>query len=346
MDYNKDIKLDISDLSVGYGIKFTMDDMENRLRKNYFNENDKYHRSVMSDNTAYYDLGNGQALTNAISYFPMLMKDFYNYGKFAACASLNEVYASGYKPISASIIAGWPQGKYTKQESNLIIKGANEVCESVGIKLIGGYNVKSDDLFFGLSVNGIIDIASIKCNKDIVMDNDIYLTKPLGFEIALLAMADNEDNFKKGEGLLDYMTIPNTIGAKLSKQPYVNGMTNLSCFGLLGHLTQVAKYHNMCCEIYYQNIPKVNHLDEFIDKGFIPKETIDNWNFYKKYTNTLGKKQAIVVSDPVNSGGILMAVDRKHSKDFEQFCKDNNTEAYKIGRVKPKDKENIYVNII
>ncbi|MCT4615215.1 MAG: selenide, water dikinase SelD [Marinifilaceae bacterium] len=334
----------ITNLNIGYGTKITIKSLEEKLRKSYFSEDDRYHRSAMSDNAAYYDLGNGYGLVNTVSYFPMLMKDFYNYGKFAACSSLNELFATGYKPISASIIAGWPVGKYSMEDSRKIIKGASEICDEAGIKLTGGYNVKSESLFFGLSVNGIVELDKIRSDKNVVLGCDIYTTKPLGIEIALLASTEDQ-YLDKGSKMYEYITKPNKIGAELATKSYVHGMTNLSCFGLLGHLAEVAKLHDVCNEIYYHNLPKVEHLDEFIDNGFIPQETLRNWNHYKQYTNSLGMKQALVVSDPINCGGLLLAVESKYSQEFTEFCRENDTEIHKIGRVKPIEKENIYVDI-
>ncbi|MCT4615491.1 MAG: selenide, water dikinase SelD [Marinifilaceae bacterium] len=338
--------MEIHNLRVGYGMNITYKNIEESIAPNYFQNKKDFHKSKISAGTVYYDLGDGRAMVNIVKYFPMSSKEFSLFGKYAATAALNEVYSIGYTPTAATIIGGWPRNKYTQSECHSIIQAAKSVCDSCNVAISSGYYTEASELFFGLSVTGMIDIRVIKSQKDSLIGDDIYITKPVGIEMGVGAVMEDVLSMKEFKPIIDIITKPDQIGAILSQKEYVHGMTNLSCFGLLGHLVENGKYYNLCSEISYHNLPKIPKIDYCMDKGIIPNSTRENWSYYKNYTNCRGMKQSLVLSDPVSCGGLLLGIDRTASREFEELCKQYNTEAYKIGRIKEMKTSNIYVDVI
>ncbi|MCT4615214.1 MAG: selenide, water dikinase SelD [Marinifilaceae bacterium] len=330
----------------GFGTRIGIRGIQNITENNYFGDDNRYQRSVMTDNTTYFDLGNGQGLINSVSYLPLLIDNLYYFGQFVACMSLNELYASGFTPISASIIAGWPEEGFSHEDAKTLAQGANEVCERVGIKITGGYKVKSDKLFYGLSVNGTVELKEVENNiKKLSTNNDLYLTKPLGIETAVMATSESEYT-DENSLLYKHTTQPETIGAKLAYKSYVHGMKKLDSNGLLGSLALVGRVHDMCFEVDSNMLPMVDNYKEYIRDEILPIETLNIWHQYSQYTNVKDEELAKIVSAPSNCGGILMAIDRNHTDEFISFCKENNTEVFKIGRIKETEKKNLFVELI
>ncbi|MCT4615213.1 MAG: selenide, water dikinase SelD [Marinifilaceae bacterium] len=329
------------DFKLNYGHKITPIEIKYNLGSDYYANNSKFQKSIISEDTTYYDLGNGKALVNTINYFPMIIEDDYIFGKFAACSSLNEIYSIGYTPISASIITSWSEKNGNNHNYDDILKGANDICEECNIKVTGGYTISSDELFFGLSVNGIVDIASIDFRKDMFTGNDIYITKPLGIDSALLSAKLNKTELD--QDLYKYITIPNHIGALLADKKYARRMTNLSSLGLIGHIINSCNQFKCSAEISLDKIPIFKNTTKNIEQRIFPKESTENWRHYKKYTNLEDSILATIISTPIMCGGIMLSIDNTKNKEFEDFCAQNNTEAYKIGSVKALKKQGKFI---
>ncbi|MCT4615054.1 MAG: selenide, water dikinase SelD [Marinifilaceae bacterium] len=327
---------------IGLGFKMSPYNMDAALEKDYFSDNPDFLVSKMSEGAAYRDLGNGKALFRTVNYFPRILENLYDFGMFAATNALNEGYAKGGNPITAHIIAGWPKDKYTQDECMTIMRGANKVCEEAGIKITGGYATEAGELFFGLSVDFIVDID--KCSRtsrpDVKAAN-MYLTKPLGIEFCLKGQREGIRTAEQNKEIIESVTKPNSFAPKLLEKEYIRGMVNISFLGVIGSLCEVTTIRGTGTELFYHSIPKMDGVDQCIDAGIMPQGTIENWQFFKDSVSSIGRKQSLVLSDPQSCGNLLIVVDSTSQREFEDYCREHDITVYKVGRVTergPNDK--------
>ncbi|MCT4615492.1 MAG: selenide, water dikinase SelD [Marinifilaceae bacterium] len=332
-------------ISLGYGMNITAKDIEDNFEPGYYENKDLFKESKISKGVMYQDLGDGRGMINIVKHFPMYGKEPALFGKYAAVAALNEIYATGYTPISASIIAGWPKNKYTEADCSAIIKSASEICDECNVTISGGYYTESAELIFGLSVTGIIDAKKIESEMNVRPGCSIYITKPLGVEMVLSAALRGEISVEDFMPTYDIMIKPEKIGAVLSRYHYVKGVSNLSCFGLLGHLVNAGRALNFSAEIDFNSIPILEHVDFCLNNASSNKSISQNWEYFKQFTNCKNARESVILSDPVPCGGLIIGVDDEYAQEFKNLCDEYDTKAYKIGEVRETAADNIIVKM-
>ncbi|MGH2563870.1 MAG: selenide, water dikinase SelD, partial [Ginsengibacter sp.] len=207
------------------------------------------------DDAAVYDLGNGTALIATTDFFMPIVDDPFNFGRIASANAISDVYAMGGKPVLSIAILGWPINKLSPEIAQNVIEGARSICLEAEISLAGGHSIDSPEPIFGLAVNGLISIENIKQNNKAKEGDLLFLTKPLG--IGILTTAE-----KKGLLLPDHNNIAakqmmqlNKIGELLGKIEGVHAMTDVTGFGLLGHLVEMSEGSNLSAEIFFYKVP-------------------------------------------------------------------------------------------
>lgn len=262
-----------------------------------------------SDDAAVFDLGDGNAVISTTDFFTPIVDDPHDFGRIAAANAISDIYAMGGKPIMAISILGWPLAKLSADIAGRVIEGAVEICKSAGIPLAGGHSIDISDPVFGLSVTGIIKKENIKQNNTANDGCRLFLTKPLG--IGILSTASKKNILDEVDYInsVAWMTKLNSIGTILGTMPEVRAMTDVTGFGLLGHLLEICEGSNLSARIYFEAIPKLENIGTYIGKNCIPGGTFRNWKSYGEKVGKITEYQKLILADPQTSGGLLIAVD-------------------------------------
>lgn len=226
------------------------------------------------DDAAVFAIDDERAIISTTDFFMPIVDDPYDFGAIASVNAISDIYAMGGKPIMAISILGWPVDVLSADIAGLVIDGARDICSKAGIPLAGGHSIDSKEPIFGLAVTGLVDRNDIKSNNSATPGCELFLTKPLGIGILTTAnmnkIADQAD-FQKA---VDQMMILNDIGLELSQVPGVMAMTDVTGFGLLGHLIEVCEASQVSAEIEYAKIPVIPAVEKYIAQKSIPGEPI------------------------------------------------------------------------
>lgn len=300
------------------------------------------------DDAAVYDMGNGTALISTTDFFMPIVDDAYQFGRIASANAISDVYAMGGKPIVAIAILGWPVNKLSSEIAQRVIEGSRSICMEAGIPLAGGHSIDSPEPIFGLAVNGIIDIKNIKQNNTAKPGNVLFLTKKIG--VGILTTAEKKGILKEEHKLLaaTQMEQLNKAGEALGKITGVTAMTDVTGFGLLGHLTEMCEGSGVSAEVFLDKIPLlINDLKMYIDLKSIPGGTDRNWDSYGNkilFAEKIDKNYAIsLLADPQTSGGLLIAVDENAAGEVQNLLEELGLYCQPIGRTTEQKGELIIV---
>lgn len=263
------------------------------------------------DDAAVYDLGDGKALISTTDFFMPIVDDPFDFGRIAAANAISDIYAMGGKPILAIAILGWPINKLSPEIANQVIKGARQVCGEAGICIGGGHSIDSPEPIFGLAVNGLIDVISLKRNSTANEGDVLFLTKSIGIGILTTAEKKGILEVEDENSAKDSMIRLNSVGAKLGNVPGVSAMTDVTGFGLLGHLIEMCEGSNLSAELYPERIRLISHnLRDYINKKSIPGGTLRNIESYGHKVRWTNEAEIwdYLLSDPQTSGGLLFSV--------------------------------------
>jgi len=232
------------------------------------------------DDAAVYDLGNGLALISTTDFFMPIVNDPFDFGRIAAANSISDVYAMGGKPLMAIAILGWPVQKLSSAIAQKVVEGGRAICTEAGIPLAGGHSIDSPEPIFGLAVTGIISRENLKQNNTAQQGDYLFLTKPLG--VGILSTAQKRGLLKEEhlQGMINQMTSLNKVGEELGKIKGVTAMTDVTGFGLLGHLIEMLEGSGLSAEIYYNKLPVAEGVREYISQRIFPDATTRNWSSY------------------------------------------------------------------
>lgn len=271
------------------------------------------------DDAAVLDIGGGRALISTTDFFMPIVDDPYDFGKIAATNSISDIYAMGGTPCLAISILGWPVDKLPAEIAAEVLQGAKDVCQSIEIPLAGGHSIDSPEPIFGLAVNGLIDIKDIKRNDTAKEGDLLFLTKPLG--VGILTSAEKKGVLKdedRGKAT-KVMTTLNKVGERLAKLNSVHAMTDVTGFGLLGHLLEMAKGSKLKAMIRVKDVPVLPEVNYYLDKDCCPGGTFRNVRSYGKYVKGLNSINQKILADPQTSGGLLVAVAKRNVDEYKRI---------------------------
>lgn len=267
------------------------------------------------DDAAVYDMGNGKAIISTTDFFMPIVDDAFDFGRIAAVNAISDVYAMGGKPLLAVAILGWPIEKIPVELASKVLEGARSVCAEAGIVLAGGHSIDNPEPVFGLAVTGEVEIENLKRNSTATEGCVLFLTKPLGTGILSTAQkmgVVEEADYQNG---VNTMLQLNKAGEAFGKLKYVRAMTDITGFGLLGHLGEMVDGSNLTAEIDYAKLPVLPNLDFYLKQNCMPAGATRNWSGYYKGISGVTDNFA-VLCDPQTSGGLLIAVEAEHETDF------------------------------
>ena len=263
------------------------------------------------DDAAVLDIGNGMALIATTDFFMPIVDDAFNFGRIASANAISDVYAMGGKPVLAIAILGWPIHKLAPEVAQQVIDGARSICNEAGITLAGGHSIDSPEPIFGLAVNGMVAVENIKQNNKAQEGDILLLTKPLG--VGILTTAEKKAILKEEHvGLAaNQMMQLNKVGEALGNLACVTAMTDVTGFGLLGHLTEMAEGSGLSAVINFADVPVITQgIFEYIVQGCVPGGTTRNWDSYGHKIGVISELQKAILADPQTSGGLLIAVNK------------------------------------
>lgn len=272
-----------------------------------------------NDDAAVYALGNGEALIATTDFFMPIVDGAYDFGRVAAANAISDVYAMGGRPLLALAVLGWPVDKLPAALAGQVLDGAKAVCAEAGIPLAGGHSIDSPEPLFGLSVNGLVHEQQLKRNTTAREGDLIFMSKPIGSGILATAHKRGQLEPQHLQPLLSQLTKLNSLGAELGKLRSVSAMTDITGFGLLGHLTEMATGSRLSAEINFNAIPRLPGVEQYIAAGVTPDATYRNWNAYSP-TTEIGTgvdpmASFMLLPDPQTNGGLLFAVDPADAED-------------------------------
>ncbi len=324
----EDIKLTQYSHGAGCGCKISPKILDEILHSNFsMPDNDRLIVGNHSkDDAAVYDLHNGKALISTTDFFMPIVDDPYNFGRIASANAISDVYAMGGDPIMAIAILGWPINILSPLVARRVIEGSRSICREAGIPLAGGHSIDSPEPIFGLAVNGLVDIKNLKQNNTAQRGDLLLLTKKIG--VGILTTAEKKNLLKKGDESLaaEQMMQLNKIGAIMGKIDGVHAMTDVTGFGLMGHLIEMVEGSGMSAKINFSAVPLISdRLVEYIEMGSVPGGTNRNWDSYghKVHFGNIQHRvlQKNILADPQTSGGLLIAVSKDALQDVIEQLK-------------------------
>jgi len=295
------------------------------------------------DDAAVYKLDEKTAMISTTDFFMPIVDDAFSFGQIAAANAISDVYAMGGKPIFALAVLGWPLATLPASEAAKVMEGARKTCADAGIVIAGGHSIDSQDPIFGLVVNGLVDIENLKRNDTAKEGDVLILTKPLG--VGIMATAQKEDlSF-----LVKQLTTINKAGEALGKIKEVHAMTDVTGFGLLGHLTEMMEGSNLSASIVYNKIPIIPAVRNYIAQKTIPGATARNWSSISAGV-VLGAgvdeaEAKLLLPDPQTNGGLLIAVAPTALKEVQTILQEMGIEyTASIGECTAAKEKRIYIN--
>ena len=299
------------------------------------------------DDAAVYDLGNGTALISTTDFFMPIVDDPYEFGRIASANAISDVYAMGGKPILAIAILGWPINILPPAVAQKVIEGSRSICKEAGISLAGGHSIDSPEPIFGLAVNGLVPVKNIKQNNLAKEGDILFLTKALG--VGILTTAEKKAILleeHKGLAAKQMMQL-NKVGEALGNVAGVSAMTDVTGFGLLGHLVEMAEGSGLSAVVDFKNVPLIiADIKSYIDQKCVPCGTNRNWESYGEKIGPITDYQKAILADPQTSGGLLIAVNPAAIEEVKEILNQYGLQNFtnSIGYI--KSKENTVVTIV
>ena len=298
-----------------------------------------------ADDAAVYDLGNGTAIISTTDFFMPIVDDPFDFGRIAATNAISDIFAMGGKPIMGIAILGFPTNVLPAEVAQKIVDGGRFACHQAGIALAGGHSIDSPEPIFGLAVTGVIDTEKVKRNASAKSGCKLYMTKPLG--IGILTTAEKKGKLKpEHQGLATAaMCQMNSIGSQFSQVDGVTAMTDVTGFGLLGHLIEICEGSNLSAVVFADKIKTLGGVKDYIAQGCVPGGTGRNFDSYGHKVGILTEEQKAILCDPQTSGGLLVAVDPNSVQTIIEIAKDAGIDLYEVGELNPKSESDVVVEI-
>lgn len=264
------------------------------------------------DDAAVYDLGNGTALVSTTDFFTPIVDDAFDFGRIAAANAISDVYAMGGKPLMAIAILGWPVEQLPPELAQQVLAGGRSVCTEAGIPLAGGHSIDTTEPVFGLAVSGMLPVQHLKRNNTAQSGDLLLLTKPLGVGILATAQKRGIATAADMQQAIAQMATLNKVGEKLGEVKGVTAMTDITGFGLLGHLIEMCEGAALSATLQYKDIPVITAARTYLAQRAIPDATYRNWNSYSSkvaFETGVDVMEAFnLLPDPQTNGGLLIAV--------------------------------------
>ena len=264
-----------------------------------------------SDDAAVYHLNDQQAIIATTDFFMPIVDDPFDFGRIAATNALSDVYAMGGTPIMALAIVGMPISKLPVETIRAILQGGESVCEAAGIPLAGGHSIDSVEPIYGLVAIGIVHPDRLKKNSEAQAGDVLILGKGLGVGVLAAALKKGVLSAEGYAQMIATTTQLNTVGSELSGLSSVHALTDVTGFGLLGHLLEMCRGSRLAAELQFDQVPILSEALPLAQQGYGPgaiERNLASYGHEVDFAAHLETWQRRVLADAQTSGGLLVAV--------------------------------------
>ena len=289
-----------------------------------------------ADDAAVYRLNDAQALVATTDFFTPIVDDPFDFGRIAATNAISDVYAMGARPILALAIVGMPLEKLPVAVIQKVLEGGESVCARAGIPIAGGHSIDTLEPIYGLVALGIVDPRKVKRNSTARPGDALILGKPLGVGILSAVLKKGQLSEAGYRAMLDWTTRLNTPGEALAELPGVHALTDVTGFGLAGHLLEVLRGSKLAGEVRFGDLPVIPEALEWVRQGVATGASDRNWKGYG-HEVTLPADSAEwkrrLVTDPQTSGGLLVScAEAAVPQVLDEFKRRGFAEAAVVGK--------------
>ena len=301
-----------------------------------------------SDDAGVFKLNSDTALVQTVDYITPIVDDPYTYGRIAACNSISDVYVMGGKPLTALNIVCFPVKKFKMDVLSEILKGGLSVIEEAGVQLLGGHSVEDDEMKYGLSVTGIVHPDRILRNTGLHDGDVIILIKPLGTGIIGTAVKAEMCNSENLGEYIKWMTTLNSVMPALAEKFEIHACTDVTGFGLIGHLKEMLGADIFVIDIDSKSLPVLPGVKDYAESGMIPGGMYRNKTYIGNLCEvnpSVPQYLSDIIFDPQTSGGALFSISKKDAAAVIEFLKMNGFEkSAVIADVKKSAQQKIKIN--
>lgn len=268
------------------------------------------------DDAAVYGVDGERGVVSTTDFFMPIVDDPFDFGRIAATNAISDIYAMGGDPLMAIAILGWPVNVLPPEVARDVVAGGRAACEAAGIPLAGGHSIDAPEPIFGLAVTGLVEKRHLKRNDTARVGAKLYLTKPLG--IGIYTTAEKKALLRAEDvGVArDQMCTLNRAGSRFARLDAVQAMTDVTGFGLLGHLLEMAEGSGVSALVTFDQVPRLPAVEYYLEQGCVPGGSHRNFDSYGHRAAPLQDMQKLVLCDPQTSGGLLVAVAPEGEAEF------------------------------
>ena len=291
------------------------------------------------------DIGNGIRVVQTVDFFTPILDNPFDWGKVAAANALSDIYAMGGTPISSLQLVSWPREDLSFEILSEVLKGGLEIMQSAGCNIIGGHSIDDKEPKYGFAVTGIINDVIYK-KRNLQVGDKLFLTKPLGSGIISSAIKKNIASEKAISEVTEVMTTLNDKALEAAKELNANAITDVTGFGLLGHLIEMIGDSDVTVNIYLDNVPVIEHAKEYFNNGVYPSGSKRNFDSAKENILYSDDQESFVkiLSDAQTSGGLLISAPNDNSINLDDISDRLGINIWEIGDIVSRYKNK--VNII
>lgn len=295
------------------------------------------------DDGAVIDLGNNLKIVQTVDFFTPILDDPYDWGRVAAANALSDIYAMGGVPISSLQLVSWPRDEIGFDILSRVINGGSDVMKSAKCSIVGGHSIDDKEPKYGFAVTGIINEKIYK-KTEIKKGDRLFLTKPLGSGIIATAIKKGKAEKEAINQVTEIMTTLNDRGLAVANNLNANAVTDVTGFGLLGHLSEMLINDNLSANLIFNDIPIIEYAKKYFEEGIYPSGSQRNFNTLKDSITFENEDEALLLSDAQTSGGLLIAAPKETNVDFSDIEKSHGVIIKEIGNI--TDRYNKKINII
>ena len=292
------------------------------------------------DDAGVYRLDRNRALVQTVDFFTPIVDDPFSYGQIAAANSLSDIFAMGGRPLTALNIVGFPTDLVRPRVISSILRGGLAKAAEVGCAIIGGHSIRNPEPIYGLAVTGVVDIRRVTTNANARPGDLLVLTKPLGTGIATTGIKRGIASRSLGKKVIALMSRINTVGAELAERRLVRAATDVTGYGLMGHLISLCRASAVSAEIDADTVPMISdEITDLIEQGCIPggsRENLVATTVAVDWGST-DEHRRVLLTDAQTSGGLLLCVTEANLENVLMILRKARTpSAALIGKIVPR----------
>lgn len=303
-----------------------------------------------ADDAAVVRLDDGKLLLQTVDFFTPIVDDPYLFGQIAAANSLSDIYAMGGKPLFALNIAAFPINDLPKEMLTEILQGGADKAREAGIPIVGGHSIDDREPKYGLVVTGEVEEDQLVTNTKARPGDVLILTKPLGTGIIATAIKRGIASEESINAAVKTMVTLNDWAAILMVKYGAHSATDITGFGLLGHLSEMCRASGVSAEVDFNKLQFITGAHKLAEEGIIPGGTKRNLDYVSEFTDfseNLTDTQRLMGADAQTSGGLLIALGQNKADDFiSEYNSNSKLKAFSIGRVINQNDRLLYIRHI